>query len=68
LTTYTLDGVATSTDTRQRSSRVTVAVRLSEAGRDEIDAMANAEQRTRSQMVRILLGEAVAARRNRKLR
>lgn len=30
--------------------------------------MANAEQRTRSQMVRILLGEAVAARRNRKLR
>lgn len=44
------------------AARVTVSTRTSVAGRDQIDAFAAAENRTRSTMARILLAEAVAAR------
>ena len=43
--------------------RVPVTVRLARAGIAEIDAMARDEDRDRSSMVRILLREAIAARR-----
>lgn len=45
--------------------RVPVTVRLSVAGLAEIDRMAEAEERDRSSMIRILLKEAVAARQKR---
>lgn len=46
--------------------RVLVNVRLSPDGLKAIDALAEAEDRTRSDMIRILLKEAVAARRARR--
>jgi hypothetical protein len=48
--------------TPERDPRVVVSTRVSIEGRDAIDAIAAAEQRNRSDMVRILLSEAVAAR------
>ena len=41
-------------------------MRLSPAGLADIDALAEAEDRTRSDMIRVLLIEAVQARRERK--
>ncbi len=40
----------------------TVHVRLSDAGMQAVDDLAEAEQRTRSDMLRILIAEAVKAR------
>lgn len=54
--------MATSGNTDQQTDRLAVAVRLNRGGVAEIDAMAEAEERTRSQMIRILLREAVQAR------
>jgi metal-responsive CopG/Arc/MetJ family transcriptional regulator len=48
--------------------RVPVTVRLSAAGLAEIDRMAEAEERDRSSMIRILLREAVTTRQQRKQR
>ena len=48
--------------------RSQVVVRLSDSGLAEVDGYAAAEQRTRSDMIRILLAEAVAARRKREAR
>lgn len=45
-----------------------VTIRLSPSGLEEIDRYAAAEQRTRSDMIRVLLGEAIAARRKREAR
>jgi len=42
--------------------RITINVRLSSSGIAAIDSLAGAEQRTRSQMVRILLAEALKQR------
>lgn len=42
--------------------RPIVAVRLSEAGIQQVDALAEAEGVNRSEMIRLLLTEAVAAR------
>jgi hypothetical protein len=42
--------------------RITVNVRLSASGIAAIDTLADTEQRSRSQMVRILLAEALKAR------
>ena len=44
------------------TERQKVAVRLSPGGLGAIDEMAEAEHRTRSDMIRVLLVEAVAAR------
>lgn len=44
-------------------NRVPVTVRMAQAGVDEIDLMAQKEDRDRSSMIRILLREAVEARR-----
>lgn len=43
--------------------RVKVAIRLSPDGLTEVDRLAEAEHRTRSDMIRVLLIEAVQARR-----
>ncbi len=43
-------------------ARVTVSARIRRTGRSLIDQWAAAENRTRSQMIGILIGEAVAAR------
>jgi hypothetical protein len=42
--------------------RITTTIRLSPSGMAAIDQLANLEDRTRSQMVRILLAEALKAR------
>lgn len=42
--------------------RVQVAVRLTPAGLAAVDKLAEEDQRTRSDMIRILLAEACAAR------
>lgn len=42
--------------------RVPVTVRLAKLGLAEIDSMAEAEDRDRSSMIRVLLKEAIAAR------
>jgi predicted transcriptional regulator len=44
-------------------TRVPVNVRLSPTGVTEIDRLAAAEDRTRSGMIRVLLAEAITARR-----
>lgn len=43
-------------------ARTQIAIRLSEAGLEQIDKIAAAEERTRSQVIRILLREALEAR------
>lgn len=48
-----------------RTPRLKVAVRLSPAGVAAVDELAAAEDRTRSDMVRVLLVEAINARRER---
>lgn len=48
------------------TTREKVAVRLSPAGIEEIDRLAQAEHRTRSDMIRVLLIEAIEARRRRR--
>jgi len=48
------------------TQREKVAVRLSPAGLQAIDTLAEAEHRTRSDMIRVLLIEAIAARRKAK--
>jgi predicted transcriptional regulator len=50
-------------DTRQ--PREKVAIRLSPEGLFEVDRLAEVEHRTRSDMIRVLLIEAIAARRKR---
>lgn len=50
---------------RPTPKRSQVVVRLSETGLEAIDEYAQAEQRTRSDMIRILLAEAITARRKR---
>lgn len=45
-----------------RETRKPVHVRLSAAGLTQLDALAEAEQRDRSAMIRVLLTEALAAR------
>ena len=42
--------------------REQIAIRLSRAGLVEIDRIAEAEERTRSQVIRMLLREALTAR------
>jgi metal-responsive CopG/Arc/MetJ family transcriptional regulator len=44
------------------SGRMIVTTRLAEDGVDQIDALAEQEDRTRSDMIRILLKEAIEAR------
>jgi predicted transcriptional regulator len=44
-------------------TRINVNVRLSPTGVTEIDQLAAAEDRSRSSMVRVLLAEAITARR-----
>ena len=51
-----------------RQDRVPVTVRLSMAGLTQIDHMAEAEERDRSAMIRILLREAIGARQKREAR
>jgi hypothetical protein len=46
--------------------RLTVSTRLSRAGVVQVDQFAVEEQRTRSAMLRILIAEAVAARRRKR--
>jgi metal-responsive CopG/Arc/MetJ family transcriptional regulator len=48
--------------------REKVAIRLSADGLAEVDRLAEAEHRTRSDMIRVLLIEAIAARRKRATR
>jgi hypothetical protein len=50
----------------RKPAREKVAVRLSPAGIAEIDAIAEAENRSRSDMIRVLLIEAIELRRRRK--
>lgn len=50
------------------TERQKVAVRLSPAGLAEVDEFAKAEHRTRSDMIRVLLIEAVLARRKKMAR
>lgn len=52
---------------QSRQPRLKVAVRLSAAGLDAVDAFAATEDRTRSDMIRVLLVEAIAARKAAKL-
>lgn len=49
------------------SARQQVAVRLSPDGIDAIDTLAREEHRTRSDMIRVLLIEAVKARQHRRV-
>lgn len=42
--------------------RITTTIRLAPSGIAAIDSLADTEQRTRSQMVRILIAEALKAR------
>jgi hypothetical protein len=46
--------------------RIPITVRLSKAGLAEIDKMAEADERDRSSMIRLLLKEAVEARKGRR--
>ena len=46
--------------------RPSVTIRLTESGRQLIDAMAKLEEVTRSEMIRALLAEAVKARQSKK--
>lgn len=46
----------------KRLPREKVAIRLTPSGLDQVDALAYAEERTRSDMIRILLREALLAR------
>lgn len=55
-------------NTLKREPRQVVHVRLAPAAIAVIDQMAEAEQRDRSQMTRVLLSEAVAARQRRQAR
>ncbi|HEX5997150.1 MAG TPA: ribbon-helix-helix protein, CopG family [Jiangellales bacterium] len=48
--------------------RSQVVVRLADAGLEQIDRYAEQEQRTRSDMIRVLLGEAIEVRRKRERR
>ena len=48
-----------------RDERIPVTVRLTTGGLAQIDHMAEAEERDRSSMIRILLKEAVTARQKR---
>ncbi len=50
-------------DAPQSKARTIVSTRLSKAGVTAVDALATAEERTRSQMLRILIKEAIDARR-----
>lgn len=50
-------------DQRPDEPRVTVCTRIAVAGRDAVLEMAGEEQRTLSDMLRILISEAVHARR-----
>lgn len=50
---------------RPTPKRSQVVVRLSEAGLEQIDAYAVADGKTRSDVIRELLTEAIAARRKR---
>ena len=45
-----------------RQDRILISVRLAKTGVAEIDRLAEAEERDRSSMIRILLREAIAAR------
>jgi predicted transcriptional regulator len=46
----------------KKEPREAVTVRLSPAGLAKVDELADVEDRTRSDMIRILVGEALAAR------
>jgi hypothetical protein len=62
-----MSDVTTKTPTRfNPDRRVQVAVRLSPGGLAAVDALAEEEDRTRSDMVRVLLVEAVTARKRKK--
>ncbi len=52
-------------DQTASNAREVVSTRLSAAGTKAVDDMADAENRSRSQMLRILIHEAVTARRRR---
>jgi hypothetical protein len=52
----------------KKPPREKVAVRLSPAGLAEVDQYAEAEHRTRSDMIRVLLIEALEARRKKAAR
>lgn len=49
-------------NTQTKGGRVPVHVRLTPAGIEAVDRLAATEQRSRSDMLRILIGEAVANR------
>lgn len=50
---------------RRTKRDASITIRVAPPAVDALDALADAEQRTRSDMARILLGEALAARQKR---
>lgn len=56
------------TEPERRPPRIKRAIRLSQDGIDAIQEQADSEDRTWSDMARVLLGEAIEARRKRERR